>query len=254
LFTVIIPARYASSRLPGKPLRMIAAKPLIEHVYGCALESGAQRIVIATDDARIERVAHAFGAEVCMTSNRHATGTDRIAEVVEKLDLDAQHIIVNLQGDEPLIPTSLIRQVADNLHARAQAAVATLCEPITRAADLFSPHINKVVTDKDGYALYFSRAPIPWARDDFASNTNELPARTAYYRHVGLYAYRAGFLKEYVSWPACALETAEALEQLRALWNGAKIHVAEAVETPGPGVDTEEDLRRVELLLAARVE
>ncbi|MEW6353643.1 MAG: 3-deoxy-manno-octulosonate cytidylyltransferase [Pseudomonadota bacterium] len=254
-FSVIIPARYASSRLPGKPLRLIAGKPLVQHVFERAAVSGAQRVIIATDDERIARAAEQCGAQVCMTSAQHPSGTDRLAEVVEKLNIPDDHIVVNVQGDEPLIPAALIRQAADALHEHEAASVATLCEQITRGEDLFNPNINKVVMDKYGYALYFSRAPIPWDRAAFAASGDaQPPPRSRYYRHIGLYAYRAGFLKEYVRWPACDLELSEALEQLRVLWNGAKIHVSVASQTPGPGVDTEEDIARVESLLAARAE
>ena len=251
-FSVIIPARYASTRLPGKPLRNLNGKPLIQYVFDCAQRSGAGRVIVATDDARICKTAEDFGAEVCMTSALHLSGTERLAEVIDTLDFNNEQIIVNLQGDEPLIPASLIRQVATNLHDRAQASVATLCEPINTADDLFNPNITKVLMDSQGNALYFSRAPIPWNRTSFTNKPQELPPDYPYYRHIGLYAYRAGFLKEYVGWPTCYLEEAESLEQLRVLWNGHKIHVALAAETPGPGVDTEEDIGRVEMFLASR--
>lgn len=250
-FSVIIPARYGSSRLPGKPLRKIGGKPLIQYVFECAQQSGAAQIIVATDDERIRKAAEDFGAQVCMTSADHLSGTDRLAEVVDKSKFGDEHIVVNLQGDEPLVPARIIRQVAENLHVQTRVSVATLCEPIKTAADLFNPNITKVVMDSQGYALYFSRAPIPWNRTVFAHGRQELPPEYSYYRHIGLYAYRAGFLKEYVSWPACYLEQAESLEQLRILWNGAKIHVAQALESPGPGVDTEDDIARVELILSS---
>lgn len=251
-FSVIIPARYASTRLPGKPLRNLDGKPLIQHVFDCAQQSGAGRVIVATDDARIRKIAEGFGAEVCMTSALHLSGTERLAEVIDTLEFNNEQVIVNLQGDEPLIPASLIRQVAMNLRDHAQAGVATLCEPISTATELFNPNITKVLMDSHGYALYFSRAPIPWNRTAFIDKPQELPPDYPYYRHIGLYAYRAGFLKDYVSWPTCYLEEAESLEQLRVLWNGYKIHVALAAETPGPGVDTEEDIGRVETFLASR--
>ncbi|MFZ5593177.1 MAG: 3-deoxy-manno-octulosonate cytidylyltransferase [Pseudomonadota bacterium] len=244
-FSVVIPARYASTRLPGKPLRDIAGKPMIRHVYERALQSGADEIVIATDDERIRRVAESFGVRVCMTAAHHPSGTDRLAEVARMRDYGGDQIIVNLQGDEPLMPPALIRQVAGNLHTNPQASVATLCERIHTAGELFDPHLVKVVMDSQGYALYFSRAAIPWDRDAFAATTGELPARSEHYRHIGLYAYRAGFLQEYVKWTPCVLEQTESLEQLRVMWHGYKIHVAEAVEPPGMGVDTEADLARV---------
>lgn len=249
-FDVVIPARYASTRLPGKPLRAIAGRPMLEHVYRRALESGADRVVIATDDERIAAAAQAFDAEVCMTLAHHLSGTERIAEVVATLNLDDDAIVVNVQGDEPLIPPAIIRQSAWNLAHHAEASVATLCELITEADDLFDPNVCKVVVDHQGYALYFSRAPIPWHRQAFAQGGQQLPADTQHFRHIGLYAYRAGFLKQYVGWPESVLERTEALEQLRILWHGHRIHVDLAQETPGPGVDSEPDLARVERLLA----
>jgi len=251
-FCVIIPARHDSRRLPGKPLLKIAGKPMIQHVYERALSSGADDVIIATDDDRVFQVAQEFGAHVCMTSSSHPSGTDRIAEVVGAMSYTDQQIIVNLQGDEPMMPASLICQVAENLASRADASVATLCERIETAADLFDPHIVKVVMDKNGYALYFSRASIPWDRDAFAVSTEELPEKTEHYRHVGIYAYRAGFIREYVQWPTCCLEQMEALEQLRAMWYGHRIHVAVTLEAPGHGVDTRKDLERVEGLLSGR--
>lgn len=251
-FVVIIPARHASTRLPGKPLRELAGKPLIQHVYERARESDASRIIIATDDARIRRAAEGFGAEVCMTSAEHCSGTDRLAEVVEKSTIVAGQIIVNVQGDEPLIPAQSIRQVAENLHFHPEASVATLCTPILTTAELFSPNVVKVVMSNQGYALYFSRAVIPWNRAAFVTRPDELPKHSHYYRHIGLYAYRADFLKKYVTWPPCYLEQTECLEQLRILWNGAKIHVTRAMEESGPGVDTEDDLAHVAALIAAQ--
>ncbi len=253
MFCVVIPARYASTRLPGKPLRDIAGKPMIQHVYERAVQSGATEVVIATDDERIRQVGADFGALVCMTSAHHPTGTDRLAEVARLRGYTSQHIIVNLQGDEPLMPPALIRQVAENLQSHPQASAATLCERITSFAELFDPHLVKVVMDKQGYALYFSRAAIPWDRDAFTHSTGTqptvLPARSEHYRHIGLYAYRAEFLQEYVQWPPCTIEQTESLEQLRILWHGHILHVAEALENPGIGVDTAEDLVRVQEIL-----
>lgn len=248
-FTVVIPARYASTRLPGKPLRLIAGRPMIEHVYRRARASGADEVVIATDDDRIADAAAEFGARVCLTAATHPSGTDRLAEVARQLDFPDDRVLVNLQGDEPLMPPALIDQVAADLAAHDAACTATLCEPITTAAELFDPGVVKVVTDEQGYALYFSRAVVPWDRDAFAVSTRELPAGSAYCRHIGLYAYRAGFIREFVGWAPCALERTEMLEQLRILWRGRRIHVARACERPGPGVDTERDLERVESLL-----
>ncbi len=245
-FTVLIPARYAASRLPGKPLRELAGKPLIQHVHERALESGARRVVIATDDERIKIACEKFGAQVCMTAAQHPSGTDRLADAARQLRLAADEIVVNLQGDEPLMPPKLLTCVAQNLHAHADAQMATLCVAIHDAAELFNPHAVKVVMDAAGYALYFSRAPIPWHRDAFAAQPQQLPAGAAYYRHLGLYAYRAGFLAQFVAWPPAPPECAESLEQLRALWNGQRIHVAVADQVPPPGVDTLEDLAHAE--------
>lgn len=247
-FTVIIPARMSSSRLPGKPLLPIADKPMVQHVYERAVESGAQAVIVATDDARIEAAARDFGAEVCMTAGHHRSGSERLAEVVEKKGLGDDEIVVNLQGDEPLIPAGLVRQVADDMATHAQADVTTLCTRIHTAAELFDPHVVKVVMDKAGNALYFSRAVIPWDRDAFAITTEELPESAVHHRHLGLYAYRAGYLKAYVAQSHCALEQMESLEQLRVLWHGGCIHVVETSEPPGHGVDTEADLERVRAL------
>ncbi|HEB93294.1 MAG TPA: 3-deoxy-manno-octulosonate cytidylyltransferase [Gammaproteobacteria bacterium] len=250
-FCVVIPARYAATRLPGKPLLDIAGKPMIQHVHERAQESGAESVIIATDDSRVQVAAEGFGARVCMTSSEHRSGTDRLAEVVDQLGLDDGRVVVNLQGDEPLMPPAVIHQVADNLTLHPVAGMATVCCRITTAAELFDPHVVKVVMDAKGMAVYFSRAAIPWDRDAFASTTETLPVRSAHYRHIGLYAYRAGFLRQYVDWPSCHLEDMESLEQLRALWHGQRIHVAEAVETPPAGVDTVRDLEIVRARLGA---
>jgi len=250
-FAVIIPARYASTRLPGKPLLPLAGKPMIQHVYERAMDSGADHVIVATDDERIRDVVKAFDGDVVMTAENHPSGTDRLAEVISLRGFDADDIIVNLQGDEPTMPASLISQVAENLERHMRASVSTLCEPITTAADLFDPHVVKVVTDVNGMALTFSRAAIPWDRDAFSVTTEALPARSVHFRHIGLYAYRAGFILRYVQWPPCALEQMESLEQLRVLWNGYQIHVDVAVEAPGHGVDTRSDLQRVQQLLSS---
>ncbi|WP_207061096.1 3-deoxy-manno-octulosonate cytidylyltransferase [Motiliproteus sp. SC1-56] len=251
IFSVIIPARYASSRLPGKPLQDIAGRPMIEHVYRRALESEAARVVIATDDPRIESVAKGFGAEVVMTDAAHPSGTDRLQEVVTRLGLYADDIVVNVQGDEPLIPPRIINQVAHNLAAEPAASIATLSEPIEDLATFKNPNVVKVVADQQGRALYFSRAPIPWPRDAMADDALEaLPQGYGFQRHIGIYAYRVKLLNDFVRWPPCPLEQTECLEQLRAMWHGAQIHVAEADEAPPAGVDTPEDLARVRALLA----
>lgn len=241
-FRVVIPARYAATRLPGKPLVDIAGKPMIQHVYERALESGAEQVVIATDSSLIEEAVKQFGGDVCLTAESHQSGTDRIAEVAEKFGFADDDITVNLQGDEPLMPPAVIRQVAVNLVRSTEASMSTVCTKINTAAELFDPHLVKVVKDKNDFALYFSRASIPWDRDAFASTTEVLPEASEHFRHIGIYAYRTGFLKEYTQWPACPLEKMESLEQLRALWNGHRIHVAEAVEVPLAGVDTDKDL------------
>jgi 3-deoxy-manno-octulosonate cytidylyltransferase (CMP-KDO synthetase) len=249
-FKVVIPARYASVRLPGKPLLELAGRPMLEHVYRRACESGAGEVVIATDDGRIADAAARFDAQVCMTSESHRSGSDRIAEVVERLGWAKNTIVVNLQGDEPTMPPSLIDQVAGDMARHEAAGVTTLSAPITEREVLFDPHVVKVVTDSLGYALYFSRAPIPWHRDEFIAEARTLPTGTGFARHIGLYAYRAGYLKQFVSWAHAPIERAESLEQLRVLWHGGKIHVSQAIEEPGHGVDTQDDLKRVAAQLA----
>ncbi len=254
-FTVVIPARFASSRLPGKPLAMIAAKPMIQHVYERAQESRAGRVVIATDDSRIEEACQAFGAEVVMTSPNHASGTDRLEEVARALELESDHRVVNVQGDEPLLPPTLINQVADNLELYPDVAISTLCERIHDAQQVFNPNVVKVVFDAQGIAHYFSRAPIPWARDAWPQIASggeiDLPDGIGYFRHIGIYGYRASVLGDFVSWAPAPTEQVEALEQLRALYNGASIHVDVAERPPAPGVDTEEDLERIRKLMEA---
>ncbi|KHK61933.1 3-deoxy-manno-octulosonate cytidylyltransferase [Pseudomonas fluorescens] len=251
VFTVVIPSRFASTRLPGKPLLLIAGKPMIQHVWEQASKSSAQRVVVATDDARIEEACKGFGAEVVMTREDHNSGTDRLAEVAAKLGLAPDAIVVNVQGDEPLIPPSVIDQVAENLAAHPEARMATLAEPIEDLQALFNPNVVKVVSDLNGLALTFSRATLPWAREAFAQHPDVLPADVPFRRHIGIYAYRAGFLQDFVAWGPCWLENTEALEQLRALWHGVRIHVADALIAPPTGVDTPEDLERVRRLLEA---
>lgn len=250
-FTVVIPSRFASTRLPGKPLLTIAGKPMIQHVWEQACRSGAQRVVVATDDVRILEACNGFGAEAVMTREDHNSGTDRLAEVAAKLGLASDAIVVNVQGDEPMIPPSVIDQVAANLAAHPEARMATLAEPIKDVRTLFNPNVVKVVSDLDGLALTFSRATLPWARDAFAQDRDVMPAGVPYRRHIGIYAYRAGFLQDFVSWGPCWLEDAEALEQLRALWHGVRVHVADALVAPPTGVDTADDLERVRRLLEA---
>jgi 3-deoxy-manno-octulosonate cytidylyltransferase (CMP-KDO synthetase) len=235
-FIVVIPARYASTRLPGKPLKDIAGKPMIEWVHGQASQSGASEIVVATDDERILATCRKFGARAELTSTAHASGTDRIAEVALRCAWDDEQIVVNVQGDEPLISPLCIAQTARLLGRHPEAAIATLTAPLESPAEFRDPNFVKVVTDRNGWALYFSRAPIPWPRDG-----DEPRAR----RHLGLYAYRVGALKAISAAAPCALEEIERLEQLRALWLGLRIIVADAVEPPSPHVDTEEDLAKV---------
>lgn len=249
-FHVIIPARYASTRLPGKPLLPIGDKPMLQHTCERAQESGASSVVVATDDRRIAEVAEGFAARVCMTSADHQSGTDRLAETVELLKLPDEAVVVNLQGDEPLMPPELLHQVAGLLEENPEADMATLCTRIHTAAELFDPHVVKVIANALGEAIYFSRAVIPWDRDAFAVTTEELPEEAVHYRHLGLYAYRVGYLKKYTELEPCQLERMESLEQLRVLWHGGKIQIAEAVEQPGHGVDTDEDLERARRLLA----
>ncbi|MGL6349435.1 MAG: 3-deoxy-manno-octulosonate cytidylyltransferase [Aeromonas sp.] len=246
-FVVVIPARYGSTRLPGKPLADIHGKPMVQHVVEKALQSGADRVIVAIDDERVAKALAGCGVEVCMTSKDHQSGTERLAEVCRCYGFAADTIVVNVQGDEPLIPPAIIRQVANNL-AAAHAPMATLSVPILDAEEAFNPNAVKVVTDKDGYALYFSRASIPWDRDRFASTHQQIGNH--YQRHIGIYAYRAGFIARYIDWAPSGLEQIEALEQLRVLWYGEKIHVAQALEAPPVGVDTQADLEKVRAFLA----
>ncbi len=233
---VIIPARYASTRLPGKPLLDIAGKPMIRHVVERARESGAKTVTVATDDERIYNACRQFGAAVVMTSAKHSSGTERLAEAIQKLGIGPDEIVVNVQGDEPLMSPALVRQVADALAAHADAVVATVGTPIRDDAELRNPNVVKVVFDANGYALYFSRAPIPFPRD------GGLPPA---HRHLGLYAYRAGYVAKYVGLAPSPYEQAEQLEQLRVLWHGGRIAVHVADQAPPAGVDSPEDLERV---------
>lgn len=250
-FHVVIPARYQSSRLPGKLLREIGGQPMIRHVYERACESGAASVVIATDDERIRSVAKAFGAAVVMTSPDHASGTDRLAEAVGHLKLEPQEIVVNLQGDEPQMPPSVVAQVARNLNHHPDAGMSTVCTPVLETRELFDPHLVKVVRDRRDFALYFSRAPIPWHREGFPIAAGVLPADGGYFRHIGLYAYRVQVLTTFPSLVQSPAERAESLEQLRALWHGIAIHVGEAAEIPPVGVDTEADLIRANAAFVA---
>jgi 3-deoxy-manno-octulosonate cytidylyltransferase (CMP-KDO synthetase) len=250
-FRVVIPARHASSRLPGKPLLLLAGEPMILHVHQLALRSGAVEVIVATDDERIRSVCSAAGAAVEMTAERHASGTDRIAEVALRRGWADGDIVVNVQGDEPLMPPALLGQAAALLAASPGTSIATLATPIAAESDYLDPNVVKVVARPDGIALYFSRAPVPWDRDGFASSPTGAGRHRGARRHLGIYAYRVAALRQLAAAPAAALEQRERLEQLRALSLGLSIVVADAVEAPGPGVDTPEDLARVEALLRA---
>ncbi|MEZ5462927.1 3-deoxy-manno-octulosonate cytidylyltransferase [Dokdonella sp.] len=248
-FVVAIPARYGSQRLPGKPLRLIAGDPMILHVARRALQAGASEVVVATDDQRIVDALEGSGVAATLTRSEHASGSDRLAELAELRGWDDARIVVNLQGDEPLAPASGIRAVAEAL-ASGNCPMATLATPVLTAEELFDPNCVKLVRDASCNALYFSRAPIPWARDTFAQSRETLPADTNFLRHIGIYAYRAGFLKLLAGMSRTPLEIAESLEQLRAIEHGCPITVALAPEPFPAGVDTAEDLARVERLLA----
>jgi 3-deoxy-manno-octulosonate cytidylyltransferase (CMP-KDO synthetase) len=250
-FKVVIPARFASGRLPGKPLLDIAGKPMIIRVAEQAAKSGAEEVVIATDHTGILNVATQHGYKAVMTREDHTSGTDRIAEVSQQMHWPDGTIVINVQGDEPLIDPKLIQEVAQNLASNPEAAVATACHPILDATAMLNPNIVKVVIDINGHALYFSRAAIPYARDtlavDSASSSN-MP----FYRHIGIYGYRTEFLKVYASLAPAALEKIESLEQLRVLWHGYTISVAISNSAPASGVDTQEDLDQVRSILSSR--
>ncbi|MBS0969775.1 3-deoxy-manno-octulosonate cytidylyltransferase [Chimaeribacter arupi] len=246
-FIAIIPARFGSSRLPGKPLADIHGKPMVVHVMERARESGADRVIVATDHPDVVAAVEAAGGEVCLTRADHQSGTERLAEVIDRYGFSDDDIIVNVQGDEPMIPPVIIRQVAQNL-AGCAAGMATLAVPIESAEEAFNPNAVKVVRDAQGFALYFSRATIPWDRDKFAQSREHIGEH--YLRHIGIYAYRAGFIRRYVTWAPSTLENIELLEQLRVLWYGEKIHVDVAHAVPTVGVDTAEDLARVRAAFA----
>ena len=252
---VVIPARYASVRLPGKPLVDIAGKPMVVRVHERAVASGVGPVVVASDDERVVAASRAHGADAVLTSGEHASGTDRIAEVVSMRGLDPKDVVVNVQGDEPLLPPTLIEQVATNLFRQGDCAIATLCEIIEHDDDVFNPDVVKVVFDARGRAAYFSRAPIPYCRGRFDASAGAAPAPgrpRLHHRHIGLYAYRAEFLHRFASLAPAPSELAESLEQLRAIHHGYSIHVEAARERPGPGVDTLADLERVRAFFAPR--
>jgi 3-deoxy-manno-octulosonate cytidylyltransferase (CMP-KDO synthetase) len=251
-FVVIIPARYASTRFPGKPLADLGGRPMIVRVAEQACRSGAAEVIVATDHASIAQVVTEAGHDVAMTRSDHASGTDRLAEVVAKRAFAARRIVVNVQGDEPLISPALIRRVAENLAAHRQAAIATACHRIESATELANPNVVKVVIDAHGYALYFSRAPIPYARDAYAKGIRSIPDGLPVYRHLGIYAYRTAFLRDFKRLKSPPIERFEALEQLRALHAGYRISVAVTRGAPHPGIDTPDDLARMKARLARR--
>lgn len=240
-FHVVIPARFASTRLPGKPLLDIHGEPMIQHVYRRGVESGAQTVLVATDDARIAEAVRNFGATVCMTDPAHQSGTDRLAEVARNFDWPDDDIVVNLQGDEPMMPPHLLALVAQTLFDHPQASVATIGVPLSEE-QVFDSNAVKLVTDRFGMALYFSRAPIPWKRGRFEDRQTDPQGM---YRHLGLYAYRVGFLRRFASWEVAPIEREESLEQLRVLWQGERIAVAIVGEPPPTGIDTPEDYQRL---------
>ncbi len=246
-FIAVIPARYASTRLPAKPLADIAGKPMVVRVAERAAQSGASAVWVAADDERIITAVKEHGYQALLTSTHHTSGTDRLAEVMDMLSLDDDTIVVNVQGDEPLIDPVLIHAVARELQLHPEAVMATACHAIHDYATLTNPNVVKLVMDAEGYALYFSRAPIPWPRDAFAAGQS-LPDGLPVFRHIGLYAYRAGFLRQYAGLTPAPIERFESLEQLRVLWHGHKISVAVSELPAQPGVDTAEDLAMVRQL------
>ena len=247
-FIVVIPARYHSTRLPGKPLLDIAGKPMLEHVAERARQSKASAVYVATDDERIRETCQKFGTRVCMTSSEHQSGTDRIEEVTRILELADDDIVVNVQGDEPLMPPSVINQVAANLRANPKAGMCTLYETIRDPRHLRDPNVVKLVVDANDMAIYFSRAPIPWPREEFAREDTDYQALVEsghFKRHLGIYAYRVGTLRQFVTWPVSQIESIEKLEQLRALYHGIHIHAGHSCEDIPAGVDTIDDLQFV---------
>jgi len=251
-FVVIVPARLASTRLPRKPLAELAGEPMVVRVARRAAASGATRVVVATDSDEVLDACSRFGVAAVPTRADHPTGTDRLAEAVDALQLADEAIVVNVQGDEPLLPPEVVTHVAALLAQRQDCAMATAAHPLTDAAEFFNPNVVKVVADAGGRALLFSRAPIPWARDAFAAGRDRLPAGLPAWRHVGLYAYRAGFLRRFPGLPRAPIEEHESLEQLRALWHGFGIAVLPLSGPLPPGIDTAEDLEKVRALLAGR--
>lgn len=244
-FRIVIPARFASTRLPGKPLLDICGKPMIEHVIEQAKKSHAEEVIIATDSQKIADAISHLDVRVCITRENHQSGTERLSEVIEQLGFDDEQILINLQGDEPMMPPICLNQVGHALEEDNKVKMATLCTPLTDIDELFDPHAVKVVRDINDFALYFTRAAVPWSRDCFNDSPKKMPKQQEYQRHIGLYGYRAGFIKQYLAWASSDIEKTESLEQLRVLYYGEKIKVITAEMPPGPGVDTIEDLNRV---------
>ncbi|HEV7166183.1 MAG TPA: 3-deoxy-manno-octulosonate cytidylyltransferase [Gammaproteobacteria bacterium] len=251
-FTVVIPARYAAQRLPGKPLVDLHGRPLILHVCQRAQSSGAAQVIVATDDERVRAACAAAGVDAQMTGTQHASGTDRIAEVAEQRGWADDEIVVNLQGDEPLMPPADIEQAASLLNSHTGADISTLCTPIHDLEEFLNPNVVKVAADRTGRAMYFSRAPIPWNRAGAAAGIASQRQHQGALRHIGIYGYRVGALKRLAAAPPSELEQLEKLEQLRALWLGMTIAVDVARQMPGPSVDTPEDLARISALMQGR--
>ena len=249
-FRVVIPARHASTRLPGKPLADIAGRPMVVRVLERALAAGAEEVWVATDHQAVFDAVLAAGGRAMMTRADHPSGTDRLAEVALALGWRDEEIVVNVQGDEPLIEPGLIAAVAGELAVDPEASIATAAHPLTDSGEIFNPNVVKLVSDARGRALYFSRAPIPWARDAWVGDKRDLPPGLPVLRHVGLYAYRAGFLRRYTALAPAPIEQWEMLEQLRALWHGFQIRILMLDAAPPAGVDTEEDLARVRAIFA----
>lgn len=249
-FRIVIPARFASTRLPGKPLRDICGKPMIVRVIEQAKKSNAEEVIVATDSQEIADALSDIDVQVCITREDHQSGTERLSEVIEQMGFADDQILINLQGDEPMMPPVCLNQVGQALEEDTKVKMATLCTPLTDLEELFDPHAVKVVRDINDYALYFTRAAIPWSRDCFNEAPRKMPLEQEYQRHIGLYGYRAGFIKQYLEWQSSDIEKTESLEQLRVLYYGEKIKVISAEIAPGPGVDTIDDLNRVCELLA----
>lgn len=252
-FRIVIPARYASTRLPGKPLRDICGKPMIAHVIERAQQSNAVEVIVATDSTKIADAVKNLDVRICMTNENHQSGTERLSEVIEQLGFADEQILINLQGDEPMMPPSCLNQVADALQEDTSVKMATLCTPLTDINELFDPHTVKVVRDINDFALYFTRAAVPWSRECFNDTPLKLPQQQQYQRHIGLYGYRAGFIKQYLNWQSSDIEKTESLEQLRVLYYGEKIKVIMAKTPPSLGVDTIDDLNRVSELMAQQI-